>query len=182
VDRRVTTPLTPRPAERRRSAAPPYAALPAYTPPAAKLGQLSAARAHADLVAIPPPGALHQGLAAPSPLYAAAPHARLQTNPWGDEDDAGGTAPLSELERGASAGGDETDDSHDSDDDSESSERSSEYGGGGGHSQGGPRPMIQFSCRSSARDGADTEFEVTSDSSSLCSVSGAAPLDPSRYL
>jgi hypothetical protein len=36
-------------------------------------------------------------------------------------------------------------------------------------------PTIHFSCRSSVRDGIDTEFEVTSDSSSssLCSVSGA---------
>jgi hypothetical protein len=35
-------------------------------------------------------------------------------------------------------------------------------------------PTIHFSCRSSVRDGIDTEFEITSDSSSssLCSVSG----------
>ena len=33
-------------------------------------------------------------------------------------------------------------------------------------------PTIQFSCRSSCKDGADSEFEVTSDTSSLCSVSG----------
>jgi hypothetical protein len=59
-------------------------------------------------------------------------------------------------------------------------EGSSEEEGGAGGSTIQPRagscqlPAIQFSCRSSCKDGVESDLEVTSDSSSLCSVSGVS--------
>ena len=67
-------------------------------------------------------------------------------------------------------------DTADSDDSDDTSTGDEQEGAGDGPERAG-LPTIHFSCRSSARDGVETEFEVT-DSSSLCSVSGGPPPRP----
>jgi hypothetical protein len=87
----------------------------------------------------------------------------------GDSDEAGSRPCLEEAGEegeGGRAARDDTDDSSTCDADA--------WPDGSGLERA--LPTIHFSCRSSVRDGIDTEFEVTSDSSSsessLCSVSG----------